>query len=83
MPRPDPTPGPRGGLALPTITSPYLWCQDVGSGRAWGSERLRAVIKQETRTGLGVPLTVANYRDIAIGISQQFLRPTSAFPNNT
>ena len=70
------------GLLLETITSPYLWGVDVGSGREWGPERLREVLKRETRTGLGMAMTVAHYRDIAIGISRRFLRPSSAFPNN-
>ena len=72
----------RRGLMLETISSPYIWGCDVGSGREWSSERLREVLKRETRTGLGTAMTVAHYRDIAIGMSRRFLRPSSAFPNN-
>jgi hypothetical protein len=42
------------------------------------------VLKRESKTGMGSQhaLNIANYRDIAIGISRRFLRPSSAFPNN-
>ena len=64
--------------------SPYLWSPDVGSGREWSSERFREVLKRESQVGMGLqhPFNVANYRDIAVGISRRFLRPSSAFPNN-
>jgi superfamily II DNA or RNA helicase len=68
----------------PAHRSPYLWGPDVGTGREWSSERLREVLKRESKTSIGAqhPLNIANYRDIAIGISRRFLRPSSAFPNN-
>jgi hypothetical protein len=64
--------------------SPYLWAPDVGTGREWSSERLREVLKRESESSIGAqhPLNIANYRDIAIGISRRFLRASSAFPNN-
>ncbi|PKX88249.1 uncharacterized protein P174DRAFT_455644 [Aspergillus novofumigatus IBT 16806] len=46
---------------------------------------IRAVpgaLKWETRTQLGTAIHIAAYRDIAIGISRQFLRPSTAFPHN-
>jgi hypothetical protein len=64
--------------------SPYLWGPDVGTGREWSSKRLREVLKCESKTSISAqyPLNIANYCDIAIGISRRFLRPSSAFPNN-
>jgi hypothetical protein len=60
----------------------YLWPPDP-AGRAWNSERLREVLKRESRVGLhGQALNLAAYRNIAIGISRRFLRPSSMFPNN-
>ncbi len=67
---------------LETISSPYIWGYNIGSGREWSSKRLREVLKQETRTRLGTAMTVAHYQDIAIRISRRFLQPSSAFPNN-
>jgi late competence protein required for DNA uptake (superfamily II DNA/RNA helicase) len=68
----------------PHHRSPYLWGPDVGSGRAWTSERFREALKGASRTGLGLGsgFNVANYRDIAVGISRRFLRGSSAFPDN-
>ena len=42
------------------------------------------MLKQESKTSIGAqyPLNIANYRDIAIGISRRFLRVLSVFPNN-
>jgi hypothetical protein len=50
----------------------YLWAPDVGTGREWSSERLREVLKRESESSIGAqhPLNIANYRDIAIGISR-------------
>jgi hypothetical protein len=56
----------------------------VGTSREWSSERLREVLKRESKTSISAqyPLNIANYCDITIGISRRFLRPSSAFPNN-
>jgi hypothetical protein len=56
----------------------------VGSSQAWTSERFREVLKQASRTGLGLEFgfNIANYRDIAVGISRRFLRGSSVFPDN-
>lgn len=68
----------------PHHRSPYLWGPDVGSGRAWTSERFREALKQASQTGLGLGFgfNVASYRDIAVGISRRFLRGSSVFPDN-
>jgi hypothetical protein len=62
----------------------YLWGPDPGTGRDWSSDRLREVLKRETTIGLnGQAIYLNAYRDIAIGISRRFMRPSSVFPNNT
>ena len=61
--------------------SSHLWPADP-NGRKWTSERMRQTLKQETRLGLGQELTIAAYREIAIGISRRFLRPSTAFKSN-
>jgi hypothetical protein len=63
-------------------TQAWLWGPDPGTGREWSSERFREALKQETRTRLGTAIHIAAYRDIAIGISRQFLQPSTAFPHN-
>ncbi|KAF7174542.1 hypothetical protein CNMCM5623_007766 [Aspergillus felis] len=60
----------------------WLWGPDPGTGREWSSERFWEVLKWETRTRLGTAIHIAAYRDIAIGISRRFLRPSTAFPYN-
>ncbi|KAJ6088012.1 hypothetical protein N7467_006926 [Penicillium canescens] len=57
---------------------------DPGTGRDWSSKRLREVLKRETTIRLNRQAIHLNaYRDIAIGISRRFMRPSSVFPNNT
>ena len=58
--------------------SSHLWPPDP-SGRKWTSDRLREALKRESRVGLGQELTIAGYREIAIGISRRFLRGSTAF----
>ena len=61
----------------------FLWPPDPGTHREWSSERLRELLKRETTTGLGgQALNLPAYRDIAIGISRRYMRPSSVFPNN-
>ncbi|OGE46472.1 hypothetical protein PENARI_c239G05377, partial [Penicillium arizonense] len=61
------------------IRQAYLWGPDPGTGRDWSSERLREVLKRETTIGLnGQAINLNAYRDIAIGISRRFMRPSSA-----
>jgi len=58
--------------------SSHMWPADP-SGRKWTSDRLREALKRESRVGLGQELTIAAYREIAIGISRRFLRGSTAF----
>jgi hypothetical protein len=58
--------------------SSHMWPADP-SGRKWTSDQFREILKRESRVGLKQELTIAAYREIAIGISQRFLRPSSAF----
>lgn len=55
-----------------------MWPADP-NGRKWTTERLREALKRESRIRLGQELTVAAYREIAIGISRRFLRGSTAF----
>src|SRR5205814_10318408 len=48
-------------------------------GKRWTSERMRNVLKCESRIGLHQELTIQSYRDIAIGISRKFMRKSTAF----
>ena len=60
-----------------TISS-HLWPADP-SGRKWTTDRLREMLKRESRVGLGQALTAQAYREIAIGISRRFMRRSTAF----
>ncbi|KAJ4398869.1 hypothetical protein N0V91_009871 [Didymella pomorum] len=51
----------------------------IHRGRKWTSDRFREALKRESTTGLGQALTIAAYREIAIGISRRFLRASTAF----
>jgi hypothetical protein len=58
--------------------SSHMWPADP-NGRKWTSERFREALKRESWIGLGQELTIASYREIAIGISWRFLRRSTAF----
>ena len=58
--------------------SSHMWAADP-NGRKWTTERLRETLKRESRIGIGQELTIAAYREIAIGISRRFLRGSTAF----
>jgi RecQ family ATP-dependent DNA helicase len=58
--------------------SSHMWPADP-NGRKWTTERLREALKRESRIGIGQELTIAAYREIAIGISRRFLRGSAAF----
>jgi hypothetical protein len=60
------------------VISSHMWPADP-SGREWTSDRFREALKRESTTGLGQALTIAAYREIAIGISRRFLRGSTAF----
>jgi hypothetical protein len=56
----------------------HMWPADPSS-RKWTTERLREALKRESWIGIGQELTIAAYREIAIGISRRFLRGSTAF----
>ncbi len=59
--------------------SAHIWPTDP-SGKKWTSERMRNVLKRESRVELsGQELTIQSYRDIAIGISRKFMRRSTVF----
>jgi superfamily II DNA helicase RecQ len=58
--------------------SSHMWPADP-NGRKWMTDRLREALKRESQVGLGQALTIAAYREIAIGISRRFLRGSTAF----
>jgi RecQ family ATP-dependent DNA helicase len=58
--------------------SSHMWPADP-NGRKWTTERLREALKRESRIGIGQELTIAAYREIAIGMSRRFLRGSAAF----
>lgn len=58
--------------------SAHMWPLEAGEKR-WTTERMREVMKRESRIGLGQELTIRAYRDVAIGISRRFMRGSSAF----
>jgi hypothetical protein len=60
-----------------TVSS-HMWPADP-SGRRWTSDQLQEALKRESQVGLGQELTLAAYREIAIGISRRFLRKATAF----
>ena len=60
------------------VISSHLWPADP-NGRKWTSERMRKTLKRESRIRLGQEITIAGYREIAIGISRRFLRGSTAF----
>ena len=60
----------------------YMWGSDPGTQRAWTSDRLREVLKRETKMRLHYPISIQAYRDIAIGISRRWMRPSSQFASD-
>ena len=62
--------------------SPYIWGPDPGTQRAWTSDRLREALKRETKMQLHYPIGIQAYRDIAIGISRRWMRPSSQFASD-
>jgi hypothetical protein len=57
---------------------PHMWPADP-NGRKWTTDRLSEALKRESRIAMGQEWTFAGYREIAIGISRQFLRGSTAF----
>ncbi|CAG8367275.1 unnamed protein product, partial [Penicillium salamii] len=60
----------------------YIWPPDPDTQRAWSSERLRDDLKHKTGRALERPINLVAYRDIAISISQRYMRPSNRFPSN-
>lgn len=52
-------------------TDAFLWSR---GGESWNSQRLTEVLKRETHTMLGTPLTISVYRHVAIAISRRHLQ---------
>lgn len=61
--------------------SAHMWPKDV-RGTRWTSERMRRVMKRESKIGLGQEMNIQAYREIAIGISRRFMRGKTAFPQD-
>jgi hypothetical protein len=58
--------------------SSHMWPADP-NGRKWTTERLRKALKRKSRIGMGQEWMMVAYREIAIGISRQFLCGSTAF----
>ncbi|KAI9035075.1 uncharacterized protein KD926_004657 [Aspergillus affinis] len=80
---PGPRQPPRRPPPVTAHTRALLWGPDPGTQRGWSSDRLREILKRETYERLGKQaINLHAYRDIVIGISRRFLRPSSQFPHN-
>lgn len=53
--------------------SDHLWPADV-DGRKWTTERMKHELQRVSEAGLGQPINMAAYRQIAIGISRRWIR---------
>jgi hypothetical protein len=60
------------------VISSQMWPADSG-GRKCTSGRFREALKRESQIGFARALTIAAYREVAIGINQQFSRASMAF----
>ena len=58
--------------------SQHMWPTDP-NGKQWTSARMREMMKRESNVGMGVQLTMQAWRDLAIGISRQYMRGKQAF----
>jgi RecQ family ATP-dependent DNA helicase len=58
--------------------SQHMWPTDP-NGKQWTSPRMREIMKRESNIGMGVQLTMQAWRDLAIGISRQYMRGKQAF----
>ncbi|KAF9882584.1 hypothetical protein FE257_006232, partial [Aspergillus nanangensis] len=72
----------QGQSRLTTHQRALFWGPDPGTHRLWTSDRFREILKRETHARLGKAINIPAYRDIAIGISRRFMRPSSQFPQN-
>jgi hypothetical protein len=55
-----------------------MWPADP-NGRKWTTDRLREALKRESQIAIGQEWTFAGYREMAISISRQYLRRSTAF----
>jgi hypothetical protein len=55
-----------------------LFCGD-GSGREWTFGEVRQALERARSEGLGHPLHIQVYGDVAIGISRRYMRGSSTF----
>jgi len=53
--------------------SDHLWSADA-DGRKWTTERMKHELQRVSEAGLGQPINVAAYRQIAIAISRRWIR---------
>jgi len=58
--------------------SSHMWPRDP-DGAKWTSERMKRVLKRESRAGMGIELTIQAYRELAIAISRRYLRKEFRF----
>ena len=56
----------------------HMWPADPNRHK-WTTERLQETLKRESRVRIGQALTITAYYEIAISISQRFLRGSTAF----
>ncbi|KAK3046026.1 hypothetical protein LTR09_012463 [Extremus antarcticus] len=61
--------------------SDHMWPADV-DGRKWTTDRMKEELQEVSKAGLGYPITVAAYREIAIAISRQWMRGATAFQSD-
>lgn len=58
--------------------SHHMWPGDA-DGRKWTTDRMREELQRVTKASLGHSIHVAAYREIAIAINRQWVRPATAF----
>ena len=61
--------------------SDHMWPADT-DGRKWTTDRIKEELQEVSKAGLGYPITVAAYREIAIAISRQWVRGATAFQSD-
>jgi len=59
------------------IPSAFLWSMD--RQKKWTMERMRKVMKRESDRLIGVPLNISSYRQIAIAISDCYMKKMNKF----
>ena len=59
------------------IPSAFLWSMD--QHKKWTAERMRKLMKRESDRLIGVPLNISSYRQIAIAISDRYMKKMNKF----